>query len=156
MKKRKINKIIVHWSASPATTTVADIDRWHREAGYRGIGYHRVILHPDSVQQLKSLTWSDLTKKGRAINDDTWLEDWEKGAHTLFQNHDSIGLCVVGSPKYGLHELQREALIKSLNILRRRHFLVAAQVGTHRDYNATDCPGEEIYKAIQEYKRLAK
>ena len=43
---RKIDSIIVHCSATKAGQdfTAADIDRWHRERGFNGIGYHYVIL----------------------------------------------------------------------------------------------------------------
>ena len=42
---RKIDSIIVHCSATKAGQdfTAADIDRWHRERGFNGIGYHYVI-----------------------------------------------------------------------------------------------------------------
>nr|WP_223225927.1 MULTISPECIES: hypothetical protein [Bacteroides] len=43
---RKIDSIIVHCSATKAGQdfTAADIDRWHRERGFNGIGYHYVIF----------------------------------------------------------------------------------------------------------------
>ncbi len=42
---RNIDSIIVHCSATKAGQdfTAADIDRWHRERGFNGIGYHYVI-----------------------------------------------------------------------------------------------------------------
>ena len=42
---RKIDSIIIHCSATRAGLdfTAADIDRWHRERGFNGIGYHYVI-----------------------------------------------------------------------------------------------------------------
>ena len=42
---RNINLIIVHCSATPEgrDVSVADIDRWHRERGFDGIGYHYVV-----------------------------------------------------------------------------------------------------------------
>jgi len=42
---RPVNEIIVHCTATPEgrPVTIADIDRWHRQRGWSGIGYHRVI-----------------------------------------------------------------------------------------------------------------
>ena len=42
---RKINEIIVHCSDTPAGEdfTVKDIDNWHKQRGWAGIGYHYVV-----------------------------------------------------------------------------------------------------------------
>lgn len=55
---RKIDKLIIHCSATPEgrAVSVKDIDKWHREKGYNGIGYHYVI-------GLNGEVW-----KGRDIN----------------------------------------------------------------------------------------
>ena len=39
---RKITEIIIHCSATTEGKdfTVEDIDRWHRQRGFNGIGYH--------------------------------------------------------------------------------------------------------------------
>ena len=41
---RKITEIIIHCSATTEGKdfTVEDIDRWHRQRGFNGIGYHFV------------------------------------------------------------------------------------------------------------------
>lgn len=75
---RKINKIIFHCSATKEgqAFTVKDIDRWHKERGWKGIGYHFVIYLDGSVHP------------GRPID--------EIGAHTLNHNSNSIGICYIG------------------------------------------------------------
>ena len=40
---RQINKIVVHHSASKQSTTRDQIDRWHKDRGWSGVGYHYVI-----------------------------------------------------------------------------------------------------------------
>ena len=42
---RKIDSIIIHCSATKVGQdfTAADIDRWHRERGFNGLGYHYVV-----------------------------------------------------------------------------------------------------------------
>ena len=75
---RKITKIIVHCSATPEGRdyTVADIDRWHRQKGWNGIGYHFVIYRDGSVHT------------GRDVE--------VMGAHCTGQNANSIGVCYIG------------------------------------------------------------
>lgn len=75
---RKITEIIIHCSATPEGKdyTVADIDRWHRQRGFRKIGYHFVIYRDGSIHA------------GRAKS--------EVGAHCEGHNTISIGICYIG------------------------------------------------------------
>lgn len=122
----KINKIIIHCTATPEgrPVTVADVDRWHRARGFRCIGYHYLILLDGTV------------KKGRKLN--------EPGAHCLGHNYDSIGVCYVGGldgsgkPKDTRTEKQKAAL---------RHLIAwlltlypAATVHGHNEFASKACP----------------
>jgi len=75
---REINKIIIHCSATieGQDFDANDIDKWHKEKGWTGIGYHKVIRLNGEVQN------------GRAIT--------EIGAHALGHNDDSIGIVYIG------------------------------------------------------------
>lgn len=75
---RPINLIVVHCSASMPDPKIDEktIDRWHRQRGFREIGYHYVILADGSL------------RVGRPIT--------EVGAHASGFNKDSIGICMVG------------------------------------------------------------
>ena len=75
---RKIDSIIVHCSATKAGQdfTAADIDRWHRERGFNGIGYHYVIRLDGRLE------------KGREID--------LAGAHCKGWNERSVGICYIG------------------------------------------------------------
>lgn len=75
---RNIDSIIVHCSATKAGQdfTATDIDRWHRERGFNGIGYHYVIRLDGRLE------------KGREID--------LPGAHCKGWNERSIGLCYIG------------------------------------------------------------
>ena len=48
---RTIKEIILHCSATPEGKdyTVADIARWHRERGFKKVGYHYIIYRDGSV-----------------------------------------------------------------------------------------------------------
>jgi hypothetical protein len=152
----EIKKIIVHWSASRKYTTVEQLRAWHKAKGWRDIGYHRLILHPDSLQLEGELirTWGDLVKLGRKLNDDKFLLPDEVGAHTLGFNSDSVAICVVGNKDYGMHSLQKVALSNVLTILTKRFNLNPEQVHTHRELNPTACPGDEIHGLVMRWRKL--
>ena len=84
---RNIDSIIVHCSATKAGQdfTATDIDRWHRERGFNGIGYHYVICLDGKLE------------KGRDVA--------LVGAHCKGWNERSIGICYIG----GLDENGRPA-----------------------------------------------
>lgn len=124
---RKITKIIVHCSATPEGRdyTVADIDRWHKQRGWKGIGYHFVIYRDGSVHP------------GRKIE--------EIGAHCAGQNADSIGICYIGgvatdgkTPKDTRTPAQKAALCGLINELKTRFPNVT--VHGHREFANKACP----------------
>ena len=135
---REIKEIIVHCSATPEGRdfTVADIDRWHRERGFSGIGYHYVVYRDGSVHE------------GRPIE--------QAGAHCKGHNAHSIGICYIGGmtadnkqPKDTRTILQKAALIHLLLQLRER--FPKAKIHGHRDFAAKACPS---YDATKEYSAI--
>ena len=70
--------IAIHCSASPpkAKVNAAVIDRWHRERGFRKIGYHFVVNRDGAVE--------------------TGRDQYEIGAHVEGFNAESVGICLVG------------------------------------------------------------
>ena len=133
---RKIDRIIIHCSDTPAGryTTVADIDRWHRERGFKKIGYHYVIYLNGAIH------------KGR--------NETEIGAHCKGYNAHSIGICYVGGkengkPKDTRTDAQKESLLFLLRDLKKRY--PQAKICGHRDLAARDCP---CFDAKNEYSSL--
>ncbi len=128
---RRIDKIIIHCSASDFGSA-ALIDRWHRERGWRMIGYHYVILN-------------GYRKKGRYNKDDDGLIEpgrpiEEIGAHCRGQNRTSIGICLIGnylfSEKQLFHSLP--ALVRELM---ERFELGLDDVYGHREFTRyKTCP----------------
>lgn len=124
---RKIEKIIIHCTATPQgrTVTVKDVDGWHRQKGYKKIGYHFLI-------GLNGDVWS-----GRDIE--------EIGAHCEGQNAASVGVCYVGglapdgkTPKDTRTEAQKTALKKLVAELRKKY--PTATVHGHREFANKACP----------------
>lgn len=135
---RKITKIIIHCTATPAgrAVSVGEIDRWHRERGFSCIGYHYVVGLDGEI------------KAGRA--------EAETGAHSLGQNACSVGVAYVG----GLDAVcraadtrtaaQKAGLRKIVGELLSRY--PGATVHGHREFAAKACPcfevGDEEWGAV--------
>lgn len=134
---RTINKIIVHCSATPEGrhTTVKEIDLWHKQNGWKGVGYHYIIYLDGSIH------------KGRDVE--------MTGAHCVGHNKDSIGVCYIGGcdrnmkPKDTRTPEQKEALIELLTRLKKRY--PDAKIYGHRDFANKCCP---CFCAVTEYEDL--
>ena len=138
MAKRKITEIIVHCSATPEGKdfTASDITRWHKQRGFRTIGYHYVVYRDGSVHL------------GRP--------EGEIGAHCTGHNAVSIGVCYIGglaadgkTAKDTRTKEQREALTMLLRRLRAKY--PNAKIYGHRDFAAKACPS---FDARKEYASL--
>ena len=125
---RKIDKIIIHCSATPEGKdfTVQQIRQWHVQGnGWRDIGYHFVIYRDGSIH------------KGRPIE--------QVGAHTTGHNAPSIGICYIGgcaadgkTPKDTRTEAQRLALIKLVRELKASY--PSATIHGHNEFANKACP----------------
>lgn len=126
-----------------------DIDRWHKQRGWKSIGYHYVVDLNGNIE------------KGRP--------DWKIGAHVKGHNHHSIGVVYVGgldknlSPKDTRTQAQKKALKQLLKTLKKQY--PKAVILGHRDFskdingNGVIEPFEFIkacpcFNAKQEYKNL--
>lgn len=79
---RDINRIIVHCSDSNQKVhdNVGVIETWHRQRGFRAIGYHFVITKDGTIHNGRELSMI--------------------GAHTHGENTDSIGICLTGRDRF--------------------------------------------------------
>lgn len=135
---RKINKIIIHCTATPEgrVTTVKDVDAWHRQRGFNGIGYHYLI-------GLNGETW-----KGRNIE--------IAGAHTEGHNANSIGICYVGGlatdgkTAKDTRTPEQKTALKNLIVELKQQYPNATIHG-HREFANKACP---CYDAKTEYANL--
>lgn len=130
---RAIDAIVVHCSATPAGKPfrAADIDRWHRDKGWAGIGYHFVIPLDGSIEP------------GRELE--------TPGAHVEGHNARTIGVCYIGGvaavggkPENTLNDRQADALQLVLQGLRARW--PNARILGHRDFPGVkkDCPSFDV------------
>ena len=151
---RTITLIIIHCSAvrPNQTSSAKKIDEWHKDRGFKCIGYHYVIRRDGSIE------------KGRP--------EWQIGAHCHVkgQNHNkySIGVCyeggldIRGQPADTRTAEQKQTMRRLLEELHERY--PRAMIVGHRDLIATprsdlqvrkssgkDCP---CFDAAHEYAAL--
>jgi N-acetyl-anhydromuramyl-L-alanine amidase AmpD len=128
----KITHIVIHYSATFSNQMVDAklIDRWHKDRGWSGIGYHYVVRRDGVVET------------GRPEN--------KIGAHVARQNTGKIGICWAGglersNPNTGVNNMtvdQETALVKLIKKLLVKY--PNAEVVGHRDLAATQCPGFDV------------
>ena len=127
-KRNETNYLIIHCSATRANQniTFADIKRWHTmERAFFDIGYHWVIERDGTVKQ------------GRPV--DVW------GAHARGQNHESVGICLVGGldnnnqPEDNFTPLQKRML--KLLVAGHQALYPGVEVRGHNHFNGHKaCP----------------
>jgi len=124
--------IIIHCSATPEGKEfdVEDIRRWHKNRGWRDVGYHFVITLDGTVQE------------GRSI------KPFVNGAHTIGHNR-SIGICYIGGvdedmqPKDTRTPEQKRALRELIYELKNDY--PEATVYGHRNFAAKACPSFDAH-----------
>lgn len=128
--KRPIDKIIIHCSATPPDMDIgaAEIDRWHKERGFKEIGYHWVIRRDGTIED------------GR---------DPEKvGAHVQGHNTGSFGICLVGGidkagkPAKNFTEAQWRTLERFIRALRADY--PKATIHGHNEFAQKACPSFDV------------
>jgi len=132
----KPTKVIVHCAATPDTVnrsiTADDVDRWHKERGWKGIGYQWFIRGDGTVE------------KGR--------EEHDLGAHTKGQNEDSIGICYDGS--YLPTVAQINAFTDLYRQIRQQWGIDYKSWFGHNDFANKDCPGFDMNSLIAILRKL--
>ena len=136
---RNITLIVIHCSAVAPwqQSSAADIDRWHRERGWKyGIGYHYVVRRDGTIE------------RGRPLE--------LIGAHCKGHNDHSIGICYEGGLDAQGHPAdtrttdQRVAL-RALIMELHRTFPQALIVGHNVLNPMKSCP---CFDAAEEYSDL--
>ena len=134
---RRVDEIIIHCSATPEgkSYTAGDIRRWHKEKGWRDIGYHWVIRLDGTIEA------------GRP-------EEME-GAHCLGHNAGSIGVCYIGgvaddgrTPKDTRTEAQKASLLALVRQLKARY--PGATVHGHNEFARKACPSFDVRQWAEE------
>lgn len=120
--RSKTDMIVLHHSESTGTS-VEEINRWHLERGWTGIGYLYYIRKDGRIY------------RGRP--------EWAVGAHAQGVNGHSVGVCCEG--RYmteTMPEAQLAALCRLVRELLNKY--PGATLKRHRDVGSTDCPGDNF------------
>lgn len=138
--KRAINEIIWHCAATPEGRSIgknpaSTIDRWHKQRGWSGIGYHAVIDLDGKIYM------------GR---------DWGKtGAHVRNHNRGALGFSYVGgvskdgkTAKDTRTPAQRATMLWLTKVVTDKYPSIT-KISTHNQYAAKACasfqmPSDEL------------
>ena len=133
MATRKETKlIIIHCAATPPNMDIGrkEINEWHVNKGWSGIGYHFVIRRNGKVET------------GRAVE--------EIGAHAEGYNSVSVGVCLVGGvndkkiPEANFTPAQWDALTDLLKKLKEKY--PKAKIIGHNEVAKKACPSFNVQK----------
>ena len=145
--KRKIDKIIVHCSATPEGrhVTAETIRQWHLDRGWSDIGYHFIIYLDGTVVN------------GRPIE--------RAGAHVKGLNKHSVGVCYIGGVeatkrggKWQAKDTRTPEQKESLrNLIEDLMFEYPdATLHGHNEFSSKACPSfivrDEYYDLIECYE----
>lgn len=131
---RKINKCIIHCSATPPTMSIdaETVRGWHVDGnGWSDIGYHFFIKRDGTIEV------------GRDIK--------KSGAHTKGHNRGSIGICYAGgvavdrkTPEDNRTEAQKEALTLLCKAL--SEVFKGVTFHGHNEFSSKACPSFDVSK----------
>lgn len=132
---RSIKRLVIHCSASinGRAYTIADIDRWHRERGFRRSEAARRAFKPE----LASIGYHYVIEIDGALCPGR-LPD-EVGAHAAGHNADSIGVCLVGTDAFTAR--QWHSLVRVIGEMGARFGQL--QIVGHRDLSP-DTDGDGV------------
>lgn len=126
---RAVDYLIIHCAdtSEDQNFSVLDIDRWHKERGWAGVGYHFVIRRDGVIE------------KGRP--------ETIPGAHARGVNHLSLGICLIGGkdangdPSDDFTQAQWDALRSLVDELLVRYPRLRDDSGNARVIGHRDLPG---------------
>jgi len=129
-ERQQTDYIMIHCAATKPSMdiTAKDIDKWHRQKGWRKIGYHWVVCRDGTVEE------------GREIS--------EVGAHCRGYNDKSIGICMVGgideegNPESNFTSEQWDALAKLVWQMKLPY--PDAEVVGHNEFSSKACPSFNV------------
>lgn len=138
---RKITELILHCSATKegANYKAKDIDKWHKNQGWKCIGYNYVIDLDGTVED------------GRNIEDIP--------AHCTGHNKNSIGICYIGGCDNNMKAKdtrtpqQKQSMYNLVKNLLNKYGLSLNDVHCHNEYANKACPSFNIKDFRNEYTK---
>lgn len=125
--------IIHHIGNTDADVSAETVHQWHLANGWSGIGYHFLIRKDGTIEQ------------GRPMG--------TIGAHCYGQNNHTIGINIVGNFEIAEPtDAQMDSAQRLVAAVCRYYGILPGPrtIFGHRDYNATACPGANLYARLTE------
>lgn len=134
-RRNRTDEIILH-HAEAKSASVEEVNRWHLERDWTGIGYHFYIRKDGRIY------------RGRP--------EWAVGAHAQGHNSRSVGICVEGAyMTETMPKTQFDALKDLICDIMSRYGKL--KLLRHKDVNETDCPGVNFpWAEVQRYAQSDK
>lgn len=130
LSNRANTQYIALHHAAAKTCTAKQVDDWHKNNGWSGIGYHFFVRKDGSIY------------RGRPL--------FKMGAHVSGMNSCSVGICAEGD--YDKEKIMPDAQKESIKLLLQnlKEIYPSAKIVGHREIGASDCPGR--YYPLDELK----
>lgn len=132
--RTRTDAIIVHHIGNTnADVSAATVHQWHLANGWAGIGYHFLIRKDGTIEQ------------GRPMG--------TIGAHCYGENNHTVGINLVGNFMTAQPETAQMRSAARLIAAVCRFYGMQPGKNTifgHRDFNATACPGDNLYARLPE------
>ena len=123
LSSRSTTKYVILHHAGISQCTVTEIDKWHKNQGWSGIGYHFFISK------------TGLIYEGRPLS--------TIGAHCINYNSNSVGICFEGN--FETEQMNRVQICAGQElILYLQTIYPNALIKAHRDLFSTVCPGKNF------------
>lgn len=126
----KPKKIWIHCAATPDRFpgfTAFDVDKWHKERGWKGCGYHCYITRSGQIQ----LAHNSPCRPTDVV-----------GAHVYAHNRDSLGLCMDGTKDFT--DLQVRSLVWQIILWLKKFNISTNDIHAHSEVADKDCPNIPI------------
>ena len=131
---RPVKKVFIHCSASdnPGHDEARVIDRWHKQRGFKGIGYHFFIRKDGTLE------------KGRAL--------WKVPAAQKGHNWGSIAICLHGLNK-SLFTVEQFNTLQGLCEQINEAYKGKITFHGHKEVSPKSCPVFDYKKVLKLNKR---
>lgn len=156
---RKIKYIYIHHSDSE-WGTANDIRKWHKDKGWKDIGYSFVIGNGiptyDDLKNGRVLECAvGNIEYGRPLDLDKELEDNEIGAHVYGKNSESIGICEIHKKKSYKPKMILNLFLLVIELMDKFDIPIKNVLGHYEsDTKKPDCPGIDMAKFRNDLKWL--
>lgn len=120
MNSRRITRRIILHHAAAKECSAYDIDRWHKQRGWSGAGYHFLVRKDGTIYRLRPEKYV--------------------GAHASGNNSDSIGICFEGNFDTERMSMSQINSGRELVVYIKEKYGIS-KIQCHKDVGSTSCPG---------------